>query len=647
MSLLRRQHTAAPKRRSFAAAANCEPLEPRRLLASISGVVFEDFDADGVRDANDSVATLRSVYIDANNNGVLDAGDSSMYSQASGYTFSNLAPGQYTVRVVVPAQFRQTWPAIDQPHIVTLADSASTVTGRDFGLTTTLPNTGSIQGRVFQDANANGIWEAEDQPIPSAKIYADMNDNGALDAGEPYVNPDVGGSYKLRAPSGTYRVRGVFPQDYLVSTPAEGYFTYTFNPQYTSLNNNFGAYGFGKVTGSVFDDTNGDGVKSASEPLIPGRTVYADVNLNGVFDPDEPSTVTSATGSFTLNLRPGTYTVRQVVPAGWVQTTPASDPVYEVKSGIGVFPKQWGTHLLSSNPIAHANGPYDVFEGATIVLAGTGESPLNRPITAYEWDFDYNFATFDVDATGATPRFTAAGIDGPDSRSIALRVRDSAGETSDPSVTHVNILDRPPAVTEARFLYAQSPNQVTVTFSEDVGPSLSPANFTVVDRLIGSAVPDPDYSYDPGTKRVTLQWPQPLTDGDYRLTVWASGIHDDVGQPLAADYTFDFFAMAADANHDRKVDFSDLVILAQNYNSSGKTFARGNFDYDPGGNVGFSDLVILAQRYNTTLPPAAGPVASATVAAASPARLRPPTPKSTPPRAIFHTQPPRQPRFYT
>jgi len=39
--------------------------------------------------------------------------------------------------------------------------------------------------------------------------------------------------------------------------------------------------------------------------------------------------------------------------------------------------------------------------------------------------------------------------------------------------------------------------------------------------------------------------------------------------------------------------------LAQNYNTSGKTFEEGDFNFD--GDVDFNDLVVLAQRYNTAL----------------------------------------------
>jgi hypothetical protein len=39
----------------------------------------------------------------------------------------------------------------------------------------------------------------------------------------------------------------------------------------------------------------------------------------------------------------------------------------------------------------------------------------------------------------------------------------------------------------------------------------------------------------------------------------------------------DFFVLAGDANRDRKVDFTDLAILAQSYNTAGRDFTRGNF----------------------------------------------------------------------
>lgn len=58
-----------------------------------------------------------------------------------------------------------------------------------------------------------------------------------------------------------------------------------------------------------------------------------------------------------------------------------------------------------------------------------------------------------------------------------------------------------------------------------------------------------------------------------------------------------------DANLDGKVDFSDLLILAQNYGlSAGAVWGNGDFNSD--GGVGFDDLLILAQNYGTGVTPA-------------------------------------------
>jgi hypothetical protein len=111
---------------------------------------------------------------------------------------------------------------------------------------------------------------------------------------------------------------------------------------------------------------------------------------------------------------------------------------------------------------------------------------------------------------------------------------------------------------------------------------------------------------------------------------------DLFGNVLSADAPFEFFVLAADANHDRKVDFADLVKLAQNYSTTGgKTFDKGDYNYD--GNVNFSDLVILAQRYNTTLPGAAAagaaPVSFDAAMAAAFATIAPATTTPAPGKA--------------
>lgn len=55
--------------------------------------------------------------------------------------------------------------------------------------------------------------------------------------------------------------------------------------------------------------------------------------------------------------------------------------------------------------------------------------------------------------------------------------------------------------------------------------------------------------------------------------------------------------LGGDANLSRVVDFNDLLIVAQNYGTTGKLFTQGNFNYSSNGSVDFNDLLILAQNY--------------------------------------------------
>jgi urease beta subunit len=72
------------------------------------------------------------------------------------------------------------------------------------------------------------------------------------------------------------------------------------------------------------------------------------------------------------------------------------------------------------------------------------------------------------------------------------------------------------------------------------------------------------------------------------------------GQSVDATSVLVKQTFSGDASLDGRVDFGDLVRLAQSYNTSGGTWARGDFTGD--GNVDFNDLVVLAQNYNKSLP---------------------------------------------
>jgi hypothetical protein len=147
-------------------------------------------------------------------------------------------------------------------------------------------------------------------------------------------------------------------------------------------------------------------------------------------------------------------------------------------------------------------------------------------------------------------------------------------------------------------------------FTQDVSASLAAGDLLLSDRLTGRPLPAGAVRavrFDPATFAATFELAAPLADGRYRATVAAGALADFAGNLLAADVVYDFAFLRGDATRDGRVDFADLVALAQHYDHiGGMTWADGDFTQD--GNVDFNDLVILAQRYDTSLPGA--PVAA-------------------------------------
>lgn len=92
-------------------------------------------------------------------------------------------------------------------------------------------------------------------------------------------------------------------------------------------------------------------------------------------------------------------------------------------------------------PTASAGGPYNVPEGGSVSLNGSGSDPDGDPIT-FAWDLDNN-GTFETPGQNVT--FSAAGLDGPSSRTVVLQVCDDKGACTTSSTT-VNITNVAPTV---------------------------------------------------------------------------------------------------------------------------------------------------------------------------------------------------------
>lgn len=90
-----------------------ERLEPRQLLAVISGVVYGDIDNNQVRGFFENGMPDVRVFIDSNENGQFDEGEPERITDSQGrYKFRGLEGGTYYVGVELPEGFGQTSPGL-------------------------------------------------------------------------------------------------------------------------------------------------------------------------------------------------------------------------------------------------------------------------------------------------------------------------------------------------------------------------------------------------------------------------------------------------------------------------------------------------------------------------------------------------------
>ncbi|HEX4794527.1 MAG TPA: choice-of-anchor Q domain-containing protein [Humisphaera sp.] len=186
----------------------------------ISGSVFDDANGNARLDVGEDGLALWKVYLDLNNDGKLDAGDASRTTNIFGYfEFAGLKAGTYTLRIVPITGLATTTPAVGS-FAIKLTD-AQTSANNLFGERAIAPATASISGTVFKDSNGDGTRQSAEPGLSGWTVFADLNDNGKLDAGEPSAKTTSGGHYAINGlEPGGYTIRVVAQTRFKQTTPS-------------------------------------------------------------------------------------------------------------------------------------------------------------------------------------------------------------------------------------------------------------------------------------------------------------------------------------------------------------------------------------------------------------------------------------------
>jgi subtilisin family serine protease len=263
---------------------------------SITGNVFIDSNGNGVKDSGEANSTGRTLTLSGQSTGTAT-------TDASGnYTFSNRVAGNYTVTLTVPSGFTAT---TTNPRSISVGPNATV----NFGIVS-IPTATAIP-TVTQIPTTVPTVIPTVIPTTIPTIIPTI-----IATGTPTIIPT---HIPTAIPTAT-TIPTVIPTNIPTNIPTQ---IATVIPTATTVPTAIPTpTPVFSITGNVFIDSNGNGVKDSGEANSTGRTVTLTIGQAGT------STTTNTSGNYTFNTLPsGNYTVTLTVPSGFTSTTVNPVPV--------------------------------------------------------------------------------------------------------------------------------------------------------------------------------------------------------------------------------------------------------------------------------------------------------------------------------
>ena len=176
----------------------------------ISGVVFNDANANSSQEVSEEGLADRIVFLDANDNGQFDNNEPFTQTTGNGtYIFSGLASGTFNVGLACSDGFNTTSPA-SGTITVSLSDGEFSF-GNDFGDSmdgSSCNAATEIVGNVYEDLDGDNVQDDNEEGIEGMIAYLDLNDDCIIGLGEPAGYTDASGEFRIRdLTPGTFTVR--------------------------------------------------------------------------------------------------------------------------------------------------------------------------------------------------------------------------------------------------------------------------------------------------------------------------------------------------------------------------------------------------------------------------------------------------------